>query len=248
MPRAQRSRPLHQQIADYYRGKMVSGEPGFRPGDKLPSVRAVATEWAVGQQTAQQGLGLLKTGGMVRTDATGTYVLGKRDKAGPQQRARAATFPGTERTEIRAAEIITAPEYVVPILGLEPAADGQTRVLRREWITYEDGSVPFMLSVSWCSPDAAALAPELLDLLPLPGSGSVARLVCARQGWQLTGGSSSREARKVRDDGREAPLLRLAKADCVLAEVYVWWSGEHVVEYGEFALAQNRVIQTDMEP
>lgn len=246
MPEVSRPVPQHLQVADYYMRQIQDGVIG--DGEKMPSVRQIRRDWNVTHNVAQRALEHLRTGGMVRTGPEGTYATPGRAVYGPQQRMRSATFPGTERIEIRAAEIIPAPPYVIPILGLEPGADGIIRVLRREWITYANGSEPFMLSVLWCPPEFAGPVPELLDLFPLPGAGDAALLIAERTGQNVTWGRSSREARPVRNDGREGPLLRLPKDGHVLAEVYIWTSRDKVLVYGEYVLPEGRVIESDMEP
>ncbi|HEY3652352.1 MAG TPA: GntR family transcriptional regulator [Streptosporangiaceae bacterium] len=246
MPKAQRNEPLHLQIAGHYKRMILDGE--IRSGQQLPSVREIRDEWEVGQQTAQRAVEHLKTEGLVRTGPDGTFANGHRAKYGPQQRIRAAAFPAAERVEMRVAELVSAPGYVVPILGLLEVKQGFYPVIRREWITYEDGDVPFMLTASWCPPEAATAVPELLDLMPLPDPGGAAKLIAERTGRPLTWGRTGRESRQVRDDGREGPLLRLPKDAHVLAEVYTWASGEDVLEYGEYVLLEGRVIESDMEP
>lgn len=247
MPEVSRPVPQHLQVADYYKQQILDG--AIRDGQKMPSVRQIMRDWEnVSHNVAQRAIDHLRTGGLVRTTATGTFATPGRAVYGPQQRIRAATFPAAERIEVRAAEIIEAPRYVIPILGLEPGADDITRVLRREWVTYENGSEPFMLSVLWCPPEFAGPVPELLSLLPLPGPGEAALLIAERTGQHVTWGRSSREARPIRDDGREGPLLRLPKTGHVLAEVYIWTARDKVLVYGEYVLPENKVIESDMEP
>jgi DNA-binding GntR family transcriptional regulator len=247
MPEVRRPVPQHLQVADYYKQQILNSV--IRDGQRMPSVRQIMRDWDnVSHNVAQRAIDHLKTGGLVRTGPGGTFATPGRAVFGPQQRMRQATFPGAERIEVRASEIITAPEYVIPILGLEQAADGITRVLRREWVTYENGSVPFMLSVLWCPPEFIGPVPELLSLLPLPGAGEAAMLIAERTGRNITWGRSSREARPVKDDGREAPLLRLPKAGHVLAEVYIWTARDKVLVYGEYVLPEGKVIESDMEP
>lgn len=246
MPRAQRQEPLHLQISSHYKRKILDGE--IRSGERLPSMRAIQAEWGVGLPTAQRAIDHLKTEGLVRTGPEGTFVNGHRAKHGPQQRMRAAGFPAAERVEMLAAEMINAPVYVVPILDPLEVKPGFYPVIRREWVTYEDGDVPFMLSVSWCRAEDSTAVPELLELAPLPDPGGAAKLIAERTGRKVTWGRSGREARPVRDDGREAPLLRLPAGAHVLAEVYQWASGDDVLEYGEYILIEGRVIESDMEP
>ena len=126
-------------------------------------------------------------------------------------------FPASERVEVRAAEVIPSPEYVIPLPILEPGSD----VLRREWVTYEDGDVPFMLSVSWHPPWVANAVPELLALLP-PPTPMAATIIADRTGRDRDElqGYLWFDARQVKADGREGPLLRLPKTALVQAVTY----------------------------
>ena len=246
MPRAQRQEPLHLQISGHYKRMILDGE--IRSGERLPSLRTITAEWGVGLPTAQRAIDHLKTEGLVRTSPEGTFANGHRTKYGPQQRMRMAAFPAAERIEARAAELVSAPAYVVPILDPLEAMAGFWPVVRREWVIYEDGDVPYVLWVSWSPAEAAEAVPELLDMQAQLDPGGVAKLISERTGRPITWGHSSREARPVKDDGREGPLLRLPGGAHVLAEVYQWASGDDVLEYGEFIVPEGRVIESDMEP
>lgn len=242
MPKVKRAEPLHLQIASHYKARILDGRTA--DGDQLPSVRDIAVEWDVGQQTAQRAMEHLKTEGLVRTSTGhGTFAVAGRAKTGPQQWITAAWFPAAERVEVRAAELVPAPAYVVPILGLLEVKPGFFPVIRREWVTFEAGDVPFMLSVSWCRPEAAVRLPELLAVAPLPDPRGAAKMIA---GGRKLRGRFGVEARRPRDDGREVPLLDLEPGAGVLAPVTVWWAGEDVLEYREDVLREGKVIEVDM--
>ena len=145
--------------------------------------------------------------------------------------------------------MIPAPEYIVPIFGLEPGPDGIICVIRREWLTFEwdEGSeVPYKLSVTWCPPWARREVPGLLDLWPLPPSGA-ARLIASTARMRLTGWKIADEFRRVRDDGREGPLLYPGEIPgSILAKVMLWWTSTSVLEYQENSIKQNKVTETEM--
>lgn len=247
MPEIERSQPAHLQIANHFKKQIMIGE--LPPRSKLPSINAIGAEWNVSHGIAQRAVDYLKTEGLVYTEqGKGTFVDGHRVKYGPQQRISAPAFPMSERVVMTAAELTEAPGDIVTILGLQPSGgEHMARVIRREWVTYEDGDVPFMLSVAWCAPEAATIVPELLDRLALD-SGVAAKLIAERTSRiNLLRGRSARESRPVKDDGREGPLLRLPKTARVYAEVYTWTCGQDVLEYGEFILLERRVIESDME-
>jgi DNA-binding GntR family transcriptional regulator len=239
-PELQRRVPLHEQIASHYRGDIAAGD--FRPGDRLPSVRDIARECGVGTQLAARVIRQLKSEGLVRTGPDGTFVLGPQDRPGPEQRMGVARDPG-ERVEILAVERVKAPEYVAGFLALP---DGW--VLRREWVTFRGSPVPYMLSTSWVPAQYANAVPQLLDAWPLPDTGSAAHLIAARTGQVITGWSSQHESRRILDDGREGPLLHLRRDAHVLAEVCTWWAGSGVLEYREFVVPENMVVEVGIEP
>jgi DNA-binding GntR family transcriptional regulator len=232
MPEIERRVPQHLQVAGYYKRQILDGE--IRSGDRIPSVRDIMAQWKVSHQTAQRAIEYLsKVEGLVRTGPDGTFVNGHRVKYGPQQRARAKHFPATEREEVLAAGMAEAPPYIVPILGLLEAWPGFFPVLRREWVTYENGDIPFLLTVSWCMPESASAVPELLDRSRLPDPAGAASLIAARTGREEPVGRFAFEPRPPKDDGREIPLLRLPPGDWVGAVVSTWTSGEAVIEYRE---------------
>lgn len=249
MPRAQRQIPLHLQIATYYKDRILAGDEGYRSGDKLSSIRAIRDEWGVGFQTAQRAVDYLsKTEGLVRTSAEGTFVNGHRGAWGPQQRLRAVRASAAELTLVREAGVTEAPDYIVPILDLQADGNGKYWVVRREWVTAEQDGSPYKLSVSWCSYAASLRVPELLAAEPLPEPGSTARLVSERMNRPITWGTSAREARKVKDDGREGPLLDLQLGDSILAEVELWGTEDATLAYLEHAIREGRVIESELEP
>ena len=57
------ARPPFRQIADDLRKQIQSGKPG--PGEKLPSIKQLAAEYAVAGQTIQSALRVLRDDGLV---------------------------------------------------------------------------------------------------------------------------------------------------------------------------------------
>lgn len=244
MPRAERAAPLHMQIHDHYARLIAEGE--IPPGGKLPTMQQISAEWGVSHQPVARAVGLLKSGGLVVTRPDGTYAADPRLVIGPQQRIAATRFPPSENVEVLDARMIPAPEYIVPLLGLSgPAPGGVQWVIRREQVSYEAGGVPFMLAVAWFPPQLAEPVPELLHQVPIGNPGGAVRLIGERAGRHVTHGRQAREARLIRDDGREGPLLRLEPGSAVLAEVYVWMDAADVVEYGEYVLIRDRVTENE---
>lgn len=246
-PRAQRSRPLHQQIADWFAERITAGAEGFREGDQLPPIRVTAQEWGVGYQAAQHAYEMLNSMRLTESRGTsGTFVLPARNTMGPQRRARSA-IPSADEVTVRYAGLWPAEgdyAYVRPILGTSAAV---SHVIRREELWLKDGE-PYMLAVTWVPAVYAQQVPELAVAEPLPDSRGAAYLIASRTGQRVSWGRSAVEARPVRDDDREAPALGLDPDGCVLAETHLWGARGKVLEYGESVIGQGRVIETDMTP
>ena len=67
------SRPIHQQVRDGLRRLMVTGV--LAPGDRLPSVRKLATELAINPNTIQRAYTQLEAEGFVYTvSGRGSFV------------------------------------------------------------------------------------------------------------------------------------------------------------------------------
>ena len=245
MPQAQRNKPLWRQVADHYKGQILRGE--IRQGDMLPSIRQIRDEWGVSQSTAQQALAHLHLAErLVRTDQSGTYVDAPRASLGPQQRMRLAAAPASEVVTVTFAGTVRAPEYIVPMFGL---AESGTIVRREEVTRLADGS-PSRLSVTWVHPKYVTAVPELLVESPLPDPKGAAHLIAERSRIDpasLAGGIAF-EARLAKNDGRENVHLDLYPGAFVLAGVSGWRHGDDLLEYTEFVLPPNRVIEADIDP
>jgi AcrR family transcriptional regulator len=88
--------PPYQRIAESLRRRIESGQ--LRPGDRVPSTRAIARKWNVALATAAHALGVLADEGLVRTvPRGGTLVASAGSKA-------AGGRPGPELTRARIIE------------------------------------------------------------------------------------------------------------------------------------------------
>jgi DNA-binding transcriptional regulator YhcF (GntR family) len=247
VPPVRRTPPAYLQVAGYYRDQITVGR--LRPGERLPSMRDIAAASSVAFPTAQRAIAHLHTEGLVRSDATGTYVAEPRAAIGPQQRLRLSRSPQSETVAVISARMADCPAYIIPVLGGDPLG---SRVIRREEVTSENG-VPVRLAVTWYPPQYALSVPELLEEVPLPDPRGGAAMLAARTGADVTAlaGTTAFECRQAKDDGRERELLRLDWSMYVLAGVWTWATpgpdGE-VIEYGEYILPPGRVIETVIEP
>jgi GntR family transcriptional regulator len=67
-------RPPYMQIADDLRAKIGDGR--YQPGGKLPSNKAMATEYSTSTETVRRALRLLTDEGLIASHSTlGTFVL-----------------------------------------------------------------------------------------------------------------------------------------------------------------------------
>ena len=73
------NRPIYEQVRDGLRKLMVAGM--LRPGDKLPSVRALAVELAINPNTIQRAYAQLETEGYILSvSGKGTFVAELQDQ------------------------------------------------------------------------------------------------------------------------------------------------------------------------
>ena len=82
------SRPIYEQVKDSLRRLMVTGV--LAPGDKLPSVRSMASQLSINPNTIQRAYGELETEGYVYSvSGRGSFVAGT--DSGQAQRIRELT-------------------------------------------------------------------------------------------------------------------------------------------------------------
>jgi hypothetical protein len=210
--------------------------------------------------TAARAVELLAADKLVTTGRGGTRVadaaevLGARLVFGPQQRLGfTGPIPG-ERTEVSAAGMVDAPDYVAAILGLEEVTRHRvTPVYRREQKTYAPDGTPARLEVSWFHPRWTEIIPALAsDTEPIPSLGGVAWLIAQASGDPIASGLHGTEARPVLDDGREMPFFGLPAGAVILAAVYEWKARNprdelETIEYGEYVVPQGRVIEHEYD-
>lgn len=76
------SRPPYRQIADALRGAIESGD--LAPGDQLPALPVLMSEYGVSLGTARNALGALRDDGLIVTrQGKGSYVRTNREQGNP---------------------------------------------------------------------------------------------------------------------------------------------------------------------
>ncbi|MEU9663498.1 GntR family transcriptional regulator [Streptomyces chartreusis] len=159
-PRAD-NRPPYARIAAHYRDLISSGE--LSPGDLLPSIKTLATEWDVSTATADRAMRLLREEKLVQgIPGVGTEVTARpislssgaerHDRSGKTQ----SSWGVGEKSSGHTAGIVDAPEDVARALGISPGDD----VVRRSRV-YRDGHGIVSHSTSWIPAEFAQAVPEL---------------------------------------------------------------------------------------
>ena len=93
------NRPIYEQVRDGLRKLMVTGI--LRPGDKLPSVRALAVELAINPNTIQRAYTQLEAEGYILSvSGKGTFVAELQDQHA-LRRAELEAKVGPLREELR---------------------------------------------------------------------------------------------------------------------------------------------------
>ncbi|WP_285729388.1 GntR family transcriptional regulator [Nocardiopsis sp. ATB16-24] len=165
-PQIQRTDPPYLQVAKHIKAEIESG--ALQEGQKIDSVRTIAAKWKISLATATKVVGVLKAEGLVRSEP-GRGSIVTRDQTAASARDRVIRslegqiYSDNERAEIRAAELVPAPEDVADAMGVPTGAN----VIRRRRVTLRDG-VPSSASTSWFKGELADSAPSLLEARRLP--------------------------------------------------------------------------------
>jgi len=148
----------HRQIAGQLRTRIRRGD--WQPGERLPSIPAIAETYGVAKQTVQRAIDQLRVEGLLITKpGSGTYVRGTRRTLNRLSRGRYgpvrgyhADLPGRYRIVSLGVSQEPAPADIAAGFGL---ADGSTLLVRRYLVrTPEDQVVE--VGASWLLPRDAA--------------------------------------------------------------------------------------------
>ena len=162
-PVLNRPDPPFRQIAADLRDGIHAGR--FKPGEYVPSVRALVRDYGVAIATAQRALTLLRSEGYIEAEpgrgntvtnpgswghATSDYLLRTRKVGRVYPEDQYARIIETVREE--------ASSEIAAALGLESGA----AVIRRVRVQYS-GDHPIATSTSWFDGGLASIAPRLLE-------------------------------------------------------------------------------------
>ena len=158
----------HRQIAAKLRLRIRRGE--WAPGERLPSIPAIAESYGVAKQTVQRTIDQLRIEGLLITrPGSGTFVRGTKRRLNRLSRGRYGAQRGYHadlaaryRQHLTEVGHSPAPPDVAEAFGVSP---GTALVVRRHLVRTSD--VPVEVGASWLRPadaDGTALArPEVFD-------------------------------------------------------------------------------------
>src|SRR5436190_3447088 len=160
----------HRQIAAQLRARIHRGEWG--PGERLPSIPAIATAYGVAKQTVQRTIDQLRIEGLLITrPGSGTFVRGTRRRLNRLSRGRYGPQRGYHtdlaaryRQHLVSVGRSPAPAEVAEAFGLAAGAD---LVARRHLV--RTGDSPVEVGASWFRPgDVAGTVIERTDVFDRP--------------------------------------------------------------------------------
>jgi DNA-binding transcriptional regulator YhcF (GntR family) len=167
--------PPYQRIADAIRDRIRTGE--LRPGDRVPSTRAVVREWGVAMVTAAKALGVLQREGLVEArPGAGTVVRSTGRSRGPR------------RPEERLRPI-TRGRVIAVAIGIADTDGVDALSMRRLAAELDVGPMTLYRYVANKDELVHAMVRDVMASRPLPASGpghwrAALELVCRLQ-WDL---------------------------------------------------------------
>ncbi|MEU0373407.1 GntR family transcriptional regulator [Streptomyces sp. NPDC006283] len=245
-PRAD-NRPPYARIAGHYRDLISSGE--LSPGDLLPSIKTLATEWEVSTATADRAMRLLREEKLVQgIPGVGTEVVERPISlsSGSERHDRSSKTQSSwgvgEKSSGHTAGIVESPEDVAHVLGISPGDD----VIRRSRVYRDDHGI-VSHSTSWIPAEFAQAVPELARSERLKGGLSL-DLIARATGRHVEKRVDEETARIATESDLE--LLELeaetVAAILVLTARFLDADGE-LLEYGVDLGAPGRTRRTTSE-
>ncbi len=204
----------HRQIASQLRARIHRGEWG--PGEKLPSIPAIAEAYGVAKQTVQRSIDQLRIEGLLITrPGSGTFVRGTRRRLNRLSRGRYgprrgyhADLAARYRQQLLDVGPRPAPEDVAEAFGTTPGAD----LLARRHLV-RTGDAPVEVGSSWFRPSDAAGTPlERAEVFDRPLYQEVEEATGRRYATatdQLTARLPTREEAEILQIRPDTPVLVL---------------------------------------
>src|ERR1051326_602424 len=134
----------HRQIAAQIRAQIRRGD--WAPGERLPSIPAIAAQYGVAKQTGQRTIDQLRIEGVLITKpGSGTYVRGTRRRLNRLSRGRYGAHRGYHadpaaryRQQLTRVGREAAPPEVADAFGVR---DGTEMLVRRHVVRADDATV-----------------------------------------------------------------------------------------------------------
>jgi GntR family transcriptional regulator len=204
----------HRQIAEILRTRIRNGD--WAPGERLPSIPAIAEMFGVAKQTVQRTIDQLRLEGLLITKpGSGTYVRGTRRRLNRLSRGRYGAHRGYHsdlaaryRQYLIEVGRAPAPPEVADAFGV---ADGTELVVRRHLVRVQD--TPVEVGASWLRvADAGGTGLELERAFGRPLYQEVEELTGRRYASatdQITARQPTREEAQALAIRPDTPVLHL---------------------------------------
>lgn len=222
---ARTEEPGYVRIARELRDRITAGADGYRPGDQLPTLHALAATYDVSEPTIRQALGLLRAEGLIETRArAGTLVRDRPPvhrlqadryrRTGPARSTPFTRDQGIGWSEYRLDKRFERVEADEVLAELFDCGIGE-QLLARHFVFY-DNDVPTQMSTSyvrWSDVGGTPVADPINE--PWPG-GTRAQLESlgirvVRVTESLTGGMPTPSEVETLRIGESVPVLRITR-------------------------------------
>lgn len=195
----------YEEIAGHYRRLIQDGE--LSPGDGLPSLRTVCTEFGVAMATANRAFQILKAEGLTQATSEGTVVarrptivISGLDRLDRLNRTGRRYGPGEDSTGHRVMRRSAYDEEVCRALEIEP---GEEVVIRIR--TFRQDGQPTSVGVSVYPPRTVAAVPDLGEDERMEGF--FGEPYAEATGREVTSGQRTAHARQASQDEIDALQL-----------------------------------------
>lgn len=213
----------HRQIAAELRARIRRGD--WAPGERLPSIPALAEAYGVAKQTVQRTIDQLRVEGLLITKpGSGTYVRGTKRRLNRLSRGRYGVQRGYHadlaaryRQQLVSVGRAPAPAEVAEAFGVSPGAE----LLARRHLV-RTGDAPVEVGASWLRPsDTAGTALERPETFGRPLYQEVEEVT----GRRYTAATDHLSARLPTRE--EAELLQIRPDTPVLVLLHVAYDADH---------------------
>ena len=204
----------HRQIASQLRHRIHRGD--WAPGEKLPSIPNLATEFGVAKQTLQRTIDQLRVEGLLITrPGSGTFVRGSKRRLNRLSRGRYgsrrgyhADLAGRYRQKLTHVGLAAAPPEVAEVFGVSV---GSNLLVRQHLVRAED--TPVEVGASWFRPqDVTGTSIERPEVIGRPVYQEMEEVTGRRYGTardQITARLPSRGEAELLQIRPDTPVLVL---------------------------------------